>query len=146
HDGLWDVYHGKHMGHFGDRCAEKCGLTRADQDEFAIRSFTRARKAAADGTFEDEIVPVPVTVKKQTVLIAEDEGPARFDEAKLRALKPAFSEGGTVTAANASSINDGAAALVLASARYCESHRLRPLARVVGYATFSREPEWFSLA
>jgi acetyl-CoA C-acetyltransferase len=145
-DGLWDVYGQKHMGVYGDRCAEKCNLTRKDQDDFAVRSFTRARKAAADGVLKDEIVPVPFTVKKQTVLISEDEGPTRFDEAKLRSLKPAFGEGGTVTAANASSINDGAAALVLAAPAVCEKNGYKPVARVVGSSTFSREPEWFTLA
>jgi acetyl-CoA C-acetyltransferase len=145
-DGLWDVYGDKHMGIYGDRCAEKCGLSREDQDNFAVRSFTRARKAMADGVFKDEIVPVPVTVKKQTTLVKDDEGPARFDEAKLRALKSAFGEKGTVTAGNASSINDGAAALVLASERGLGKAAGKPVARVVGYATFSREPEWFTLA
>jgi acetyl-CoA C-acetyltransferase len=146
YDGLWDVYGNQHMGVYGDHCAAKCNLTREDQDNFAVRSFTRARKAIAEGIFKPEIVPVPIVVKKQTTLVSEDEGPARFDEAKLRMLKPAFGEGGTVTAGNASSINDGAAALVLASQRTCEARSLRPLARVVGMATFSREPEWFTLA
>jgi acetyl-CoA C-acetyltransferase len=145
-DGLWDVYGDKHMGTYGDRCAEKCGLTREDQDTFAVRSFTRARKAIAEGIFKDEIVPVPVTVKKTTTLVKEDEGPARFDEAKLRCLKPAFGDKGTVTAGNASSINDGAAALVVASERGLAKATGKPVARVVGYATFSREPEWFTLA
>ncbi|HEX4588467.1 MAG TPA: acetyl-CoA C-acetyltransferase [Gemmataceae bacterium] len=145
-DGLWDIYGQRHMGTYGDRCADRCGLTRKDQDDFAVRSFTRARKAVAEGLFKDEIVPVPVTVKKQTILVAEDEGPTKFDEAKLRALKPAFSEGGTVTAGNASSINDGAAALVLASGTFCDRGVLKPVARIVGASTFSREPEWFTLA
>jgi acetyl-CoA C-acetyltransferase len=145
-DGLWDVYGQKHMGVYGDQCAEKCKLTREDQDTFAVRSFTRARKAIKEGIFKDEIVPVPVTVKKQTVVVSEDEGPSRFDEAKLRALKPAFGEKGTVTAGNASSINDGGAALLVASDRACERYQLRPMARIVGAATFSREPEWFTLA
>jgi acetyl-CoA C-acetyltransferase len=145
-DGLWDIYGDKHMGVYGDRCAQECKLTRQDQDDFAVRSFTRARKAAAEGVFQDETVPVPVTVKKQTTLVKEDEGPARFDEAKLRALRPAFGEGGTVTAGNASSINDGGAALVVASERACSRGGLKPVARVVGACTFSREPEWFTLA
>jgi acetyl-CoA C-acetyltransferase len=146
HDGLWDVYGNQHMGVYGDRCAAKCNLTREDQDNFAVRSFTRARKAVADGVFKDEIVPVPIVVKKTTSLVTEDEGPAKFDEAKLRALKPAFGAEGTVTAGNASSINDGAAALVVASERTCQSRKLKPMARIVGSTTFSREPEWFSLA
>jgi acetyl-CoA C-acetyltransferase len=145
-DGLWDVYGDKHMGIYGDRCAEKCGLTREDQDNFAVRSFTRARKAIAEGVFKEEIVPVPVTVKKATTLVKDDEGPARFDEAKLRALKPAFADKGTVTAGNASSINDGAAALVVASDKICQKGGIKPLARIVGACTFSREPEWFTLA
>jgi len=145
-DGLWDVYGDKHMGVYGDRCAEKCNLTRADQDNFAVRSFTRARQASAEGVFKTEIVPVPVTLKKQTSLVSEDEGPARFDEAKLRSLKPAFGEKGTVTAGNASSINDGGAALVVASEQLCSRGRLKPVARIVGASTFSREPEWFTLA
>jgi len=146
HDGLWDVYGNKHMGVYGDQCATKSGLTRQDQDDFAVRSFTRARQAQADGAFAAEIVPVPVVVKKQTTLVKDDEGPARFDEAKLRALRPAFGESGTVTAGNASSINDGAAALVVVADDVARARGLKPLARIVGAATFSREPEWFTLA
>lgn len=146
HDGLWDVYGNQHMGTYGDRCAKHCNLTRQDQDDFAVRSHTRARKAQADGAFKAEIVPVPIVVKKETKWIGEDEGPARFDEAKLRALKPAFGGDGTVTAGNASSINDGAAALVVASGKACQTHGLKAMAKVVGHATFSREPEWFTLA
>lgn len=128
-DGLWDVYGNKHMGTYGDQCAAKCNFTKEEQDTFAVRSFTRARKAVAEGVFKEEIVPVPITVKKATTLVAEDEGPARFDEAKLRSLKPAFGEKGTITAGNASSINDGAAALVLASDRTCQTRNLKPIAR-----------------
>ena len=146
HDGLWDVYGGKHMGTYGDQCAAKVGLTRQDQDDFAVRSYMRARQAAAEGWFRAEIAPVAVTVKKQTTLVADDEGPARFDEAKLRALRPAFGEGGTVTAGNASSINDGAAALVVAADDVCAARGWNPVARIVGAATYSREPEWFTLA
>jgi acetyl-CoA C-acetyltransferase len=145
-DGLWDVYGNKHMGTYGDQCAAKCNFTKEEQDNFAVRSFTRARQAVADGVFKEEIVPVPIIVRKVTTLVAEDEGPARFDEAKLRSLKPAFGEKGTITAGNASSINDGAAALVLASDRVCQTRSLKPIARVVGMATVSREPEWFTLA
>src|SRR5262249_11887494 len=96
--------------------------------------------------FKDEIVPVRFTVKKQAVTVSEDEGPGRFDEAKLRGLKPAFGEGGTVTAGNASSINDGGAALVLMSEAACNKGGFKPVARVIGSSTFSREPEWFTLA
>ncbi len=145
-DGLWDVYGQKHMGLYGDQCADKCGLSRADQDNFAARSFKRAQKATSEGIFKDEIIPVSIVAKKQTIQISEDEGPTRFDEAKMRALKPAFAATGTITAGNASSINDGAAALVLASDSLCKKNGYKPLARVVGYSTFSREPEWFTLA
>jgi acetyl-CoA C-acetyltransferase len=146
HDGLWDVYGNKHMGVYGDQCATHAKLTRADQDDFAVRSFTRARQAAADGVFKSEIVSVPVVVRKQTTLVSEDEGPARFDEAKLRSLRPAFGEGGTVTAGNASSINDGGAALVVVADDVAAAKGVPVLARVVGAAMFSREPEWFTLA
>jgi acetyl-CoA C-acetyltransferase len=145
-DGLWDVYGNKHMGTYGDQCATKCNLTREDQDNFAVRSFTLARKAIADGLFKDEIVPVTFQLKKQTIEVTEDEGPARFNEEKLRSLRPAFGPEGTITAANASSINDGGAALVLASSEACEKNGFKPIAKVVGYSTFSREPEWFTLA
>jgi acetyl-CoA C-acetyltransferase len=146
HDGLWDVYGGKHMGIYGDQCALKYNFSRKDQDDFAVRSYKRARQAAAEGIFDDEIVPVEVTVKRSTMKVSGDEEPARFNEDKLRELRPAFGKEGTVTAGNASSINDGAAALVVVSDHKCASLRLKPIARIVGSATFSREPEWFTLA
>lgn len=146
HDGLWDVYGNKHMGTYGDQCAAKCGFTKEAQDEFAVRSFTRARKAIAEGVFDDEIVPVTIAGKKGSTTVSEDEGPAKFNEDKLRGLRPAFGSEGTVTAGNASSINDGAAAVAVVSDSRCASLRLKPLARIVGAATFSREPEWFTLA
>jgi acetyl-CoA C-acetyltransferase len=145
-DGLWDAYGDKHMGVYGDVCAAKFGFSKQEQDDFAVRSFTRARQAIADGVFADEIAPVTVTSKKSESVIAEDESPARFNEEKLRGLPPAFGAGGTITAGNASSINDGAAALVVASAARCAALGLAPVARVAGAATFSREPEWFTLA
>ena len=116
------------------------------QDDFAVRSYTRARKAIAEGVFDDEIVPVEIKGKKGSTIVSEDEEPARFNEDKLRALRPAFGGNGTVTAGNASSINDGAAALLVVSDARCASLRLKPLARIVGAATFSREPEWFTIA
>lgn len=145
-DGLWDCYGQQHMGSYADRCATECHLTREDQDRFAIRSFTRAREAAAEGVFKSEIVPVPIQFKQQWIQVTEDEGPARFDESKLRRLLPAFGKEGTVTAGNASSINDGAAALIVASDRACRELGVTPKAKVVGAVTFSREPEWFTLA
>jgi acetyl-CoA C-acetyltransferase len=146
HDGLWDVYGDKHMGIYGDQCAAKYGFTKQAQDDFAVRSYTRARKATAEGVFDDEVVPVEIKGKKGSTFVGEDEEPARFNEDKLRALRPAFSSDGTVTAGNASSINDGAAALVVVSDARVASLRLKPWARIVGAATFSREPEWFTLA
>jgi acetyl-CoA C-acetyltransferase len=146
YDGLTDAFFGKSMGVFADRCAEHLGLTRTSQDDFAVRSHTRARKAITAGISTVEIVPVEVTGKGKTTAFATDEGPAKFDEAKLRSLKPAFGPEGTVTAGNASSINDGAAALLVASEARCQHLGLKPEARIVGGALFSREPEWFTLA
>ena len=146
HDGLWDVYGDKHMGIYGDQCAAKYQFTKQAQDDFAVRSYTRARKAIAEGVFDDEIVPVEIKGKKGSTIVGEDEEPVRFNEDKLRALRPAFGSDGTVSAGNASSINDGAAALVVVSDARCASLRLKPLARVVGASTFSREPEWFTIA
>jgi acetyl-CoA C-acetyltransferase len=146
HDGLWDVYGNKHMGTYGDRCAQKYSFTKAQQDDFAVRSHTRARKANADGIFAREVVPVAITVKGKTTTVSDDEGPTKFDEAKLRSLKPAFGPEGTITAGNASSINDGAAALLVAAPALAKTLGLNPVARIVGAATFSREPEWFTIA
>jgi acetyl-CoA C-acetyltransferase len=145
-DGLWDVYNNVHMGACGDRCAEKYGFTRAQQDEFAIASFKRAIEAAKTGIFAKEIEPVQVKVGKETVAISEDENLKKFNEEKLRKLRPAFGEKGTVTAGNASSINDGAAAVVVLSAEKVTALGIKPQAKILGYATFSREPEWFTVA
>ena len=143
-DGLWDAYSDKHMGEFGDLCAKHYGFTREAQDDFAVRSYTRARQAIADGTFRDEIIPVEL--KSGVRCVSEDEEPGRFNEEKLRALRPAFGHDGTVTAGNASSINDGAAALLVVSDDRCGSLELKRLARIVGAATFSQEPGWFTTA
>jgi acetyl-CoA C-acetyltransferase len=146
YDGLTDAYSNKHMGCFADQCAVKYGFTKQQQDDFAVRSHTRARKATETGVSADEIVPVEVSVKGKVTAFATDEGPSKFDEPKLRSLKPAFGPEGTVTAGNASSINDGAAALLVGSAARCAQLGLKPQARIVGGATFSREPEWFTTA
>jgi acetyl-CoA C-acetyltransferase len=134
------------MGIYGDRCAAKYQFTRQQQDDFAVRSYQRARQAIADGIFADEIVPITVAGRKAAVTISTDEEPARFDEAKLRALKPAFDPQGTITAGNASSINDGAAAVLVASNGSCAKFNLQPQVRVVGSATFSGQPQWFTTA
>jgi acetyl-CoA C-acetyltransferase len=150
HDGLWDVYHQKHMGTCGDACASSFRIVREEQDDFAVRSFTRAREAIAAGVFRDEIVPVEVGSRGKMTAVDADEGPSKFDESKLRALRPAFGTAGdpaaTITAGNASSISDGAAAVLLVSDDGRERFGLRPMARVVGAATHSQEPEWFTTA
>lgn len=146
YDGLWDVYGQQHMGTYGDRCAARFGFSRSDQDDYAVRSYIRAQSAIADGAFGEEIAPVEFADRKQQVVVSVDEEPQRFDEPKLRGLKPAFGKDGTVTAGNASTINDGAAALVVVSDEFCISQQIAPLARVVAAATFSGEPEWFTTA
>jgi acetyl-CoA C-acetyltransferase len=146
YDGLWDIYGDKHMGTYGDRCAEEYAFSKKDQDDFAVRSYTRARRATAEGIFETEIAPVEIVAKKGNTTVNQDEEPSRFNEEKLRGLRPAFGAEGTITAGNASSINDGAAAVVLASGAACEDLGARPLARIVGAATYSREPAWFTIA
>lgn len=145
-DGLWDVYNNVHMGTCGDRCAEKYGLSREQQDEFAVASFKRALAAASNGTFAEEIVPVEVKSGKDTVAVGEDENLKKFNEEKLRKLRAAFGEKGTITAGNASSINDGAAAVVVLSEDRVRELGVKPQAKILGYATYSREPEWFTLA
>lgn len=146
HDGLWDVYNGVHMGTFGDRTASKYGITREAQDDFAVTSYRRALAASENGVFEKEIVPIEAQVGKKTVTVNQDEEPKRFNEEKLRQLRPAFGKDGTVTAGNASSINDGAAAVVVLSEAQVDVLDVQPEAKILGYATASREPEWFTLA
>lgn len=147
HDGLWDPYSNCHMGSFADKTAEDYQVTRRDQDEFAAESYRRALKSQAEGRFRDEIVPVEIQLKKgETTVVSEDEEPKRVKFEKIPTLSPAFNKNGTVTAANASSINDGAAALVLASAEKAKALKAKPLAKVVAYAEHSQEPQWFATA
>jgi acetyl-CoA C-acetyltransferase len=145
-DGLWDVYHDLHMGMFGDRCAEKYGFSRSEQDDFAVASYQRALQSQQEGKFAAEITPIEIAGRKGTVTVEVDEEPTRFQEDKLRSLRPAFGKEGSVTAGNASSVNDGAAAVVVVSAAKREELGISPEARVVGYASYAREPEWFTLA
>jgi len=145
-DGLWDVYNNVHMGTCGDQCAAHFKFTRQQQDDFAIASFKRAIAAQSAGVFADEIVPVDAPAGKGTVSVGEDETPRKFNEEKLRQLRPAFAKDGTVTAGNASSINDGAAAIVVLSAPKIKSLGTKPAARILGYATASQEPQWFTTA
>jgi len=147
HDGLWDPYGDKHMGLCAELCAAKYGFTREAQDEFAITSYDRANEAIKTGAFVREIVPVEVPSKKGPQQLLVDEEPGRGDTAKMRTLKPAFDpKNGTITAGNASSINDGGAAFVLASADAVKKHGFTPLARVVSYGGAAQEPEWFTTA
>ena len=146
HDGLWDVYNDIHMGVFGDRCAEKQNITREDQDDFAVASYKRALAATESGVFAKEIVPIEVVSQRSITTLDIDEEPQRFNEEKLRALKAAFVKDGSVTAGNASSINDGAASVLVQSKEAAEATGSKPQVRVLGYATYSREPEWFTLA
>ena len=145
-DGLWDVYNNMHMGLCGDKCAAKYNFSREEQDTFAITSYKRAQEATAKGIFAEEIVPVEVTSGKTTTLVKEDEEPKRFNEDKFRQLRPAFDKNGTVTAGNASSVNDGAAAIVVLAAEKAKALNVKPQARILGYATASQEPEWFTTA
>ena len=145
-DGLWDVYHNLHMGTFGDRAAEKYHISRQEQDDFAVASYRRALEAQASGVFAEEIIPVEIATRKGSVQATVDEEPGRFNEEKLRALRPAFGPQGTVTAGNASSINDGAAAVVVLSREQADRLGVKPQARILGYTSASREPEWFTLA
>jgi acetyl-CoA C-acetyltransferase len=146
-DGLWDPYNDFHMGRAGELCARRYELGREQQDAFAAESYTRALAAQKNGWFKNEVVSVEVPQRKGPALaLADDEEPARGNVDKLPTLKPAFEKDGTITAGNASSVNDGAAALVLASARAVEKLGLRPLARVLGHASHAQEPAWFTTA
>lgn len=147
HDGLWDPYNNVHMGTCAEKCAKEYKISRQMQDEFAAESYRRAQNAIKEGVFKDEITPVTIPQRKGEPLVVDtDEEPGRGNIAKLGGLSPAFEKDGTVTAGNASSINDGAAALVVASAQKAQSLGLKPLARIVAIAQASREPEWFTMA
>jgi len=139
-DGLHDAFHGYHMGITAENIAEKWGITREMQDEVALRSQTRAAAAIASGRFKDEIVPVPVKVKKADVIFDTDEFPRASTAEGLARLRPAFKEGGTVTAGNASGVNDGAAALVVASGEAVEKYGLKPLFKLIGYGEAGVDP------
>ncbi|TRD14640.1 acetyl-CoA C-acyltransferase [Palleronia caenipelagi] len=151
-DGLEDAYDiapdgtRRSMGTFGEDCADHFGFSREAQDTYAIESVTRAKLAAANGGFDWEIAPVTAKIRKGETLISEDEGPTRIDPDRIPSLRPAFRKNGTITAASASSINDGAAALVLASVRTAKEIGAEPLARIVGHAAYAGEPGWFTTA
>ena len=146
-DGLTDVYNRVHMGVCAEKCATEENFSREEQDNFAIESYNRAAKAWADGKFANEVVPVEVPQRRgEPVIVAEDEEYKNVKMEKIPNLRPVFDKEGTVTAANASTLNDGASALILASAEAVEKYGLKPIAKVVGYGDAAREPEWFTMA
>lgn len=145
-DGLEDAYSGRLMGTYAEDTAEHYQFSRADQDGFALRSLERATRAAEDGSFAAEVVAVAGAGKRQTANLDRDEQPTKSDPSKIPKLKPAFRDGGSVTAANSSSISDGAAALILMRASEAEKRGLTPLAIVAGHAGHAQEPAWFTTA
>ena len=146
-DGLEDAYEpGRLMGSYAEATAEAYQFTREEQDNFAIRSLKRAKKANEDGSFDEEMVPVTIKTRKGSIEITKDEQPFNADINKIPNLKPAFSKDGTVTAANSSSISDGAAALVMMTMQEAEKKNSKPLAKIVAHATNSHDPAWFTTA
>jgi acetyl-CoA C-acetyltransferase len=146
HDGLWDPYSDTHMGNCAELCAQEYSFSRESQDSFALESYRRARAAIEGGLFAAEVVPVEVPQRKGSVIVDRDEEPFRVDLDRMSTLRPAFQSDGTVTAANASKINDGAAALVLSTAAYARKLGRTPLARIVAHASAAQKPEWFTTA
>ena len=146
YDGLQSPWDGKLMGSFAEATSEKYSFSRQAQDEFAAESVRRALAAIHGGDFAAEVTPVTVKSRKGDVVVEQDETPLTLDMAKIPTLKPAFKKDGTVTAASSASISDGAAALVLARESYAKANGWKAMARIVGYASFAREPEWFTLA
>lgn len=147
YDGLWDPYGDFHMGQAGEKCAKEFSLSREAQDEFARESYRRALASTREGLFKNEIVAVEVPQRKgDPLVVLEDEEPGKSDPTKFDKLRPAFAKDGTITAANASSINDGASALVLASEEAVKKHGLTPLARIVGYGGAAQAPDLFTTA
>ncbi|MHB8402969.1 MAG: acetyl-CoA C-acyltransferase [Bacteroidia bacterium] len=143
-DGLTDVYHQNHMGNSAELCAKEMKITREEQDAFAIESYKRAAKAWTENKFAEEIIPVTISTKKGDVIVSEDEEYKQVNFDKVPQLKPVFDKAGTVTAANASTLNDGAAALILMSKEKVEKLGLKPLAKIIAYADAAQAPEWFS--
>ena len=146
-DGLTDVYDQQHMGTCGDLCADKYNFTREDQDNFAIESYNRSANAWADGKFDNEVVPVEIPQRRgESIVFSEDEEYKNVNMDKIPNLRPVFSKEGTVTAANASTLNDGAAALVLMSENKAREMNLKPIAKIKGYADAAQDPKWFTTA
>ncbi|MCW5936298.1 MAG: thiolase family protein [Fimbriimonadaceae bacterium] len=147
HDGLWDPYNDKHMGMCGDACASTENFSREELDAYAAESYQRALRAQEEGRLGEEIVPVPVPQRKgDPLMVTEDEEPKRGNPAKLPELRPAFNKDGVTTAGNASSLNDGAAAMVVASAEWASAQGLSPIGQVKAYVQYAHAPEWFTTA
>ena len=147
HDGLWDPYGDKHMGNCAEACVTKYTFTREEQDEYSLESYRRAQDAIKTGKFRNEIAVVEIEGKKGKSVVVDDEEPFTAPLDKMKTLKPAFvKDGGTVTAANASKINDGAAAMVVTSAEFAEKNNLEPIARIIAQSTAAQEPDWFTTA
>jgi acetyl-CoA C-acetyltransferase len=147
HDGLWDVYNRMHMGSCAEMCVRERNYTREQQDEYAVRSYKRALAAQDGGVFKDEIVPVEIPVRKGDPLIVDaDEEPGRVNFEKIPGLKPVFEKEGTITPANASTLNDGAAALVVMTRAKANELGIKPVARILGQASAAQAPEWFTTA
>ncbi len=146
-DGLWDVYTDQHMGNCAEICARGKNYSRKQQDEYARESYTRAKKAQEDGSFQNEIIPIDVPQRKgDPVIIDQDEEPVRANFDKMPKLRPAFEKEGTVTAANASKINDGAAAVLMMTNERAEELGLTPKVKIIAQASAAHEPEWFTTA
>ncbi len=146
-DGLWDVYNNYHMGNAAELCARECRISREDQDKYAIESYKRSQKAWTDGKFTKSLAVVEIPQRKgDPVIVNKDEEPWKVDFAKIPALSPVFQKDGTVTAANSSTLNDGAAAVILASEEALKKYNLKPVGRILSYADAEREPEWFTTA
>ena len=146
-DGLWEVFNDCHVGVCGEICAERYRISREEQDRYAIQSYTRALEAQREGRFKAELISVPIQDHKgRTLLVEEDEEPGRVQFDRVPQLIPAFKEGGTITAANAPAVNDGAAAVTVLSAKRAAQLGIKPVARIVGYAQAAQAPEWFTTA
>ena len=146
-DGLWDVYNDQHMGNCAELCAREKNYTRKEQDEFAEQSYSRAINAQSEGLFIDEIIAVEVPQRKGgSIVVTEDEEPGKANFEKMKTLQPAFEKDGTITAANASKINDGASAVLMMSSEKAEELGLKPIVKIIAQVSVAHEPEWFTTA
>lgn len=143
-DGLWDPYHNFHMGSAAELANTKYGISREEQDAYTLRSFAKAKQAHASGSFKDEITPITVKTKKGEFIYDTDEDIEKLNPEKVGQLKPIFESDGSITAANASNLNDGAAILVIVSEKFLHEHHLKPLAKIVAFSDAAQAPEWFT--